>query len=144
MPVDTIHTIGYGGYRSLEEFFLFLADRGIPFVADVRANAGSGRAGFTGRRMELLSSAWCLSYAHFPSLGIPAEIRHAPVPLEVLLDRYRREILPAAAADLDRLCHIVTHIPSALVCAERDPARCHRSILAAVLSERTGLRVVHL
>ncbi len=144
MPVDAIHTIGYGGYRSLEEFFQFLADRGIPFVVDVRANAESAHAGFTGRRMDLMAAAWCLSYAHFPSLGIPAEIRRAPAPLEALWDRYRREILPAAAADFDRLCSLVTHIPSVLVCAEKDPSRCHRSILAAALSERTGLKVVHL
>lgn len=144
MPVDAIHTIGYGGCRSLEEFFQFLADRGIPFVVDVRANAGSARPGFTGSRMELMSAAWGLSYAHFPLLGIPAGIRRAPVPLDDLWDRYRREILPAAAADLERLCRLVGEVPSVLVCAEKDPSRCHRRVLASVISERTGLKVVHL
>jgi uncharacterized protein (DUF488 family) len=58
-------------------------------------------------------------------------------------ERYRREILDQA--DLDE---VVTRLPddrtTALLCVERDPEACHRSLVAHELAEAYGLDVVHL
>jgi uncharacterized protein (DUF488 family) len=57
--------------------------------------------------------------------------------------RYRREILDQA--DLDA---VVARMPedstTALLCVERDPEACHRSLVAHELAEAYGLDVVHL
>ena len=56
---------------------------------------------------------------------------------------YTREIL-----DHVDLAPIVEAMPAegvtALFCVERDPEACHRSLLAARMAERHGLRVEHL
>ena len=58
-------------------------------------------------------------------------------------ERYRREILDQA--DLDA---VVARMPedstTALLCVERDPEACHRSLVAHELAEAYGLDVVHL
>jgi uncharacterized protein (DUF488 family) len=59
------------------------------------------------------------------------------------VERYTREILDPA--DLDQ---VVAGLPpagvAALLCVERDPEACHRSLIAARLASRYGARVVHL
>jgi len=58
-------------------------------------------------------------------------------------DRYKREVLDRA--DLER---IVLELPerglAALLCVERDPEACHRSLIAERLAADHGLRVRHL
>ena len=57
--------------------------------------------------------------------------------------RYRREVLDRA--DLDAF---VAGLPddgaSALLCVEREPEACHRSLVAERLGDRYGLDVRHL
>ncbi|QKT04453.1 DUF488 family protein [Ectothiorhodospiraceae bacterium 2226] len=50
------------------------------------------------------------------------------------------EAFARAAAQLQRLA---ARAPAAVLCAERDPAQCHRSLLADYLALR-GVQVVHL
>ena len=58
-------------------------------------------------------------------------------------ERYAHEILDAVD-----LAPIVAALPgdgaSALLCVERDPEACHRSIVAERLAERFGLPLAHV
>jgi uncharacterized protein (DUF488 family) len=50
---------------------------------------------------------------------------------------------PEFAAGLARLEDLARERPTAFMCAERDPARCHRRYIAAALRDR-GWDVLHL
>jgi Protein of unknown function, DUF488 len=52
---------------------------------------------------------------------------------------YTREILDHAD-----LADVVARLPGALMCVERDPEACHRSLVAARLASSFGVDVVHL
>jgi uncharacterized protein (DUF488 family) len=82
-----------------------------------------------------------LQYAEDDRLGVGKRSRRALAP--AYAERYRREILDQA--DLDA---VVARLPdnatTALLCVERDPEACHRSLVADELAEAYGLDVVHL
>jgi uncharacterized protein (DUF488 family) len=82
-----------------------------------------------------------LQYAEDDRLGVGKRSRHELAPAYV--DGYRREILDQA--DLDA---VVVRMPddrtTALLCVERDPEACHRSLVAVELAEAFGLDVIHL
>jgi uncharacterized protein (DUF488 family) len=59
------------------------------------------------------------------------------------VERYTREILDPV--DLDELVALLPDDGvAALLCVERDPEACHRSLIAARLAEEHGAGVVHL
>jgi uncharacterized protein (DUF488 family) len=82
-----------------------------------------------------------LQYAEDDRRGVGRRSRRELAPSYV--ERYRREILDHA--DLDS---IVERMPddgaTALLCVERDPEACHRSLVAAELAAAYDLPVVHL
>ena len=57
-------------------------------------------------------------------------------------DRYTREILDHA--DLRPVLAEVTGGPCALLCVERDPEACHRSLAAQRIAELAAVAVDHL
>jgi uncharacterized protein (DUF488 family) len=82
-----------------------------------------------------------LQYAEDERRGVGKRSRRELAPEYV--ERYTREILDHA--DLDA---VVARLPrdavTALLCVERDPEACHRSLVAAALAEANALEVVHL
>jgi uncharacterized protein (DUF488 family) len=82
-----------------------------------------------------------VQYAEDERCGVGKRSRRELAP--EYAERYRREILDQA--DLDE---VVTRLPddrtTALLCVERDPEACHRSLVAHELAEAYGLDVVHL
>ena len=82
-----------------------------------------------------------LQYAEDDRLGVGKRSRRELAP--AYAERYRREILDHA--DLGA---VVARLPAdgttALLCVERDPEACHRSLVADELAEAYGLDVVHL
>jgi uncharacterized protein (DUF488 family) len=82
-----------------------------------------------------------LQYAEDDRRGVGKRSRRELAPAYV--KRYRREILDHA--DLDS---IVARMPenatTALLCVEREPEACHRSLVAAALADAYNLAVVHL
>jgi uncharacterized protein (DUF488 family) len=82
-----------------------------------------------------------LQYREDDRLGVGKRSRETLAPEYV--ERYTREILDAA--DLNSL---MAEMPpagaAALLCVERDPEACHRSLIAARLEREFGLEVMHL
>ena len=80
-------------------------------------------------------------HARTARLGVGQRSRAALAP--EFADGYEREVLDQA--DLER---IVLELPerglAALLCVERDPEACHRSLIAERLAADHGLRVRHL
>jgi uncharacterized protein (DUF488 family) len=82
-----------------------------------------------------------LQYAEDERRGVGKRSRRELAP--EYAERYRREILDQA--DLGA---IVKRLPdertTALLCVERDPEACHRSLVAQEIAEAYGLDVLHL
>jgi len=102
---------------------------------DVRADATGWNAKYHGPAMEKELKECGIHYQHILDLGIPKAMRDSfPEGYEVLPDDFKTEYRERVAPCL------VDHIDAfdggkvALLCAEKDPKRCHRSILAGMLA----------
>ena len=141
-----VYTAGYAG-KSVDGFFDNLLARGIHGIVDVRANPVSRKYGFARKSMGGIANRLGLDYAHEPEVGIPSALRKhvdSAAALDRLLDTYEQEILPRNERAVARVCEVVQHKPSVMVCAEKDARHCHRGRLASAVARLTGLRVVHL
>ena len=141
-----VYTAGYEGV-SVDGFLNTLMRSGIQRVIDVRRNPVARRYGFHRSSLDRLCRAVAIDYAHFPELGIPGELRRdltSEGDYSRLFDRYEAETLAEHTGAVAAVAELALEKPSALVCMEADPARCHRSRLAYALSRRTGLPVRHV
>ena len=131
-----ILTIGYQG-ATLEGLFDTLRTAGARVVVDVRAVPWSRRPAFTRRALTLAAETAGIAYVHVPGLGNPA--RAKPAANLSLTDHLAS---PSGQAALDTAATLLhDHGRVALLCLERDPAACHRTMVAAALSARTGAPV---
>lgn len=141
-----VYTIGYEGMQ-VDEFLDLLLRSGIRRIIDVRRNAVSRRFGFAGSTLSSLARKMCVKYCHEPGVGVPTEWRdhlETAQDLSRLLQKYAGELLTDAEESVKRIDRWVVSEPSALMCMEADPARCHRSVLAQSVHKATGLSVKDL
>ena len=146
MAKPRLYTIGYEG-ADVDRFLTTLKDSGVATLADVRAVALSRKRGFSKSALRESLAGQGIGYEHFVTLGTPKEGRQAARAGDADLMRriYCDEVLatePAQEAlrDLEALARAQ---PVCLLCFERDPAHCHRRILAQRLGER-GFECVDL
>lgn len=142
-----VYTIGYEG-TSIEGFLRKLIFTGIQSVLDIRHVAFSRRYGFSGGTLRNLCLRVDIEYNHVPELGIQPAVRRSRLTTEQsrqeLLDEYERYVVPNKTELLEKLAERVKTKPSALLCFEADPNRCHRGRVARWLSCYTGLDIIHL
>jgi uncharacterized protein (DUF488 family) len=141
-----IFTIGYEG-SDPDRFLTALADAGVAVVADVRAVALSRKRGFSKGALRESLEANGLAYRHFIALGTPKAGREAARAGDAATMRriYCEEVLasPPAHDALEDLAALAAERPVCLLCFERDPALCHRRLLAERLAPR-GFSAVDL
>ncbi|MGE8125902.1 DUF488 family protein [Methylobacterium sp. NPDC080182] len=134
-----LFTIGYEGLDS-ERLVGVLRSAGVAVLADVRAVANSRKRGFSKGALGTSLREAGLGYAHLRSLGTPKTGRQAARAGDAALMRriYCEEVLDTAAgiAALDELAALAEASPICLLCFERDPAGCHRRVLAERLAPR--------
>jgi uncharacterized protein (DUF488 family) len=145
--VTVVATIGYQG-AAMAEFLLTLTDAGVELLVDVRAVAGSRRAGFSKTPLAANLGGAGIDYLHLRGLGTPAEGRAAA--RAGRHEEMRRIFLRhlgslEARAELEALAEIVRGGRRVcLLCFEADPAHCHRSLVATALAELVPIDVRHL
>ncbi|WP_134499900.1 DUF488 family protein [Microvirga pakistanensis] len=141
-----VFTIGYEG-ADVDRFLTTLADAGVEVLADVRAVALSRKRGFSKSALREALSGRGIGYEHFITLGTPKEGRQAARAGDGDLMRriYCDEVLatPEAQEGLRDLEALAASRPICLLCFERDPAHCHRRVLAQHLASR-GFETVDL
>ncbi|MBS0503778.1 MAG: DUF488 domain-containing protein [Proteobacteria bacterium] len=128
-----IFTIGYEN-ATVDEFLAALTRAGVQQVADIRAVAASRRPGFAKSALAANLASVGIGYRHFRALGTPKEGRDAAKKGDrATLERvYAGQLeLPEAQAEADMLKAMAAEKPTALLCFERDPAMCHRSLFVA-------------
>jgi len=139
-----IFTIGYEG-TTVPEFMAALQKAGVKRVIDVRALPLSRRPGFSKSPLRAALADAGIEYVHLKALGTPAEGRAAArAGRHAELERiYAGQLeLPEAMAQSAQMLELASEKPSALLCMEREPAHCHRTLLLNAVAP--GAEVVHL
>ncbi len=126
-----IFTIGYEG-ATVGEFVAALKKAGVERVIDVRALPLSRRPGFSKppRRGALEEAG--IDSVHLKALGTPSEGRTAArAGRHADMARiYAGQLeLPEAMVQAAQMLELAREKPSALMCMEREPAHCHRTLL---------------
>jgi uncharacterized protein (DUF488 family) len=130
-PPLTIFTIGYEA-TTMADFIAALSSAGVAQVIDVRALPLSRRPGFSKSPLRAALAEAGIDYVHLRALGTPAAGREAARKGRTAeLERiYASQLeLPEAIAQGAQMLELAAQRPSALLCFERDPAGCHRSLL---------------
>lgn len=139
-----IFTIGYEA-TTVSDFLAALTKAGIKRLVDIRALPLSRRPGFSKSPLRAALAEAGIDYVHLRALGTPAAGREAARKgRQSELERIYREqlALPEAMAASASLLGLVEEAPTALLCFERDPAGCHRSLW--LRWETPGATVTHL
>lgn len=143
--LNRIYTIGHST-RTLEEFLALLREHGVTRLADIRRYPGSRRhPHFSGESLQQTLPEHGVDYIHFASLGgrrKPA--KHSPNGAweNPQFRGYADHMgTPEFQQAVDRL--LDAGRPTAYMCAEAVPWRCHRNLLSDELVRRE-IEVLHI
>jgi uncharacterized protein (DUF488 family) len=158
--VPALATVGVYGFTA-EAFLEALKRADVRVLIDVRQRRGVRGPDYAWANSQRLQRALAdsrIGYRHHRELAPTTELRQLQYREDDRLgvgkrsrselareyvERYTREILDGA--DLDAL---VAELPAsgaaALLCVERDPEACHRSLIAERLAAGYGVDIVHL
>ncbi len=126
-----LFTIGYEA-TTMGEFLDALKSAGVARVIDVRAVPNSRRPGFSKTPLRNALAEVGIDYVHLKPLGTPANGREAARAGRVddLKRIYAAQLdLPEAIVAAEQMRELAAEKPSALLCYEREPAACHRTLL---------------
>ncbi|SFS11565.1 DUF488 family protein [Sphingomonas jatrophae] len=141
-----VYTIGYEGCTQAE-VVAALSAAGVRLLADVRAVPLSRRPGFSKNKLAAGLREAGIDYVGLKALGTPPEGREAARKHDHarLAQVYAGQLeLPEAMAQMAQLRSLAAERPTALLCFERDPAGCHRSLLAKAAMPEAEAEVVDL
>ena len=142
--MTTIYTIGHSRHGA-EHFAALLRAHQIALLADVRSHPASKWAPQFGKA----ALARMLGAHAIETVFLGRELGGRPAGAEYygpegVLDTARRAEAPDFVAGLARLVELTGAHKTVILCAEEDPARCHRRLLVTPALRRAGLAVVHI
>ena len=155
----SIATIGVYGFDR-DTFLEALAGAGTGLLLDVRQRRGvrgSEYAWANARRLQAALAEANIGYTHLKELAPTTDLRELQYREDARLGegkrsrtvlapeyarRYTEEILDRA--DLGPVVSWIGNSSAALLCVERDPEACHRSLIAARLQRDWNFGVEHL
>lgn len=140
----TVHTVGHSNH-AIDDFITLLQGAGIDAVADVRSTPYSRR--FPHFSRERLQAALLEAGIAYVFLGRELGARRdEPACYDAAgrADYERIAATPAFAAGLARVIAGADRYRIALMCAEREPLDCHRTVLVARRLAERGVEVRHL
>jgi uncharacterized protein (DUF488 family) len=153
-------TIGVYGFTA-EEFLRALRDADVRLLLDLRQRRGvrgPEYAWANAKRLQAALDEAGIEYRHHPELAPTTELRqlqYAEDDRQGVGKRSREELAPAyreryiiEILDNADLGAVAASLPSdgaaALLCVERDPEACHRSLVAERMAADHGVSVTHL
>ena len=158
--MPSVATIGVYGFGA-ETFMQALSAAGVRLLVDVRQRRGVRGPEYAWANSARLQAALAragVGYRHEKALAPTTELRRLQYAEDArrgvgkrsrselapeYVERYTREILDAA--ELEPLVEAMpAEGATALMCVERDPEACHRSLIAGRLAAEHGLPVAHL
>ena len=143
----TLYTIGHSA-RAIDEFIALLAEHAIAMLVDIRTIPNSRRhPQFGQERLRASLGGAHIAYLHMKGLGglrktaqnsVNAAWRNAA--FRGYADYTQTEEF---ARWLDELVAVAARATTAIMCAEADPAHCHRSLVGDALLVR-GIEVIDI
>ena len=158
-PALRIVTIGVYGFDG-ETFLQRLRDADVRLLIDVRQRRGvrgPDYAWANARRLQAALAGAGIAYEHHLELAPTTELRQVQYAEDDRLGvgkrsrrelaaeysrRYTAEILDRA--DLTPIVSAAAGGTAALLCVERDPEACHRSLITRRLAEQYNVTIEHL
>lgn len=140
-------SVGYEG-RDVEDLVALLKAEQVTVLLDVRLNPISRKRGFSKARLRDALAGAGIEYRHAKALGNPREnrepFRSGDTNRGVM--RFRSVLASESAADeLDHLAGLLVEHRVAVLCFEREHARCHRqTVVEAIVGRRADLPVLLL
>ena len=158
--VGRLVTVGVYGFTA-ERFLTALKRADVGVLIDVRQRRGVRGPEYAWANSQRLQQALAecgIGYRHLKQLAPTSEIRAAQYAADEALgegkrtrtelsDRFRRAYIEQILehADFDELlADFDASTTAALVCVERDPRACHRSLIADRIAADYGVPVEHL
>lgn len=157
--MPTLRTIGVYGFDR-DSFIVALRGAGVDLLLDVRQRRGvrgSEYAWANAQRLQAALAEAGIGYSHLKELAPTTEMRELQyrederrgegkrsrtVLAPAYVERYTAEVLEEV--DLEPIVRWIGNSEPALLCVERDPEACHRSLIAERLRRELGLEVEHL
>lgn len=136
--MNTLYTIGYEG-TDIDRLIATLKAVGVTLLADVRAVAASRKKGFSKNGLREKLAGEGIEYVHLVELGDPKPGRDAARAGKIGEFRqiYSAHLETAGSiAALKVLQDISVTNSVCLLCFERNPSDCHRTIVASRLKTR--------
>ena len=146
--ITTFFTTGYEQSEP-EEFLRRLQSNGVEMVVDVRDMPLSRKRGFSKNQLQALLAEKDIEYLHVKPLGAPKEIRN-PLREGGSWWKYVKgyeAVLSTKKIEVENLCRLAAQKRICLLCFERNPAECHRSLIARkmeTLAHKGTLQVEHI
>lgn len=139
-------TIGYEG-STIGDVLTALQAAQVGLLLDVRAVPQSRKPGFSKRLLAAGLDEVGIRYVHLQGLGTPKPGRDAaraghPDRMEVIFLEHMKS--DRAQADLAQVKLLAREQRACLLCFERDPAQCHRRLVAEMVSAETQQPIIHL
>lgn len=152
-------TIGVYGFDG-PGFIRTLQDADVGILLDVRQRRGvrgSEYAWANAKRLQAALREAGIGYSHLPELAPTTEMRQLQYEEDArkgegkrsrtelapeYVSRYTEEVLERV--DLKPIVRFVGGNRAALLCVERDPEACHRSLIAERLEQEFDVEVAHL
>lgn len=139
--------IGYEG-RDAEQLVGTLVGHGVRVLVDVRLTPVSRKPGLSKRLLGERLAAAGVEYRHERLLGNPSDNRAGfatAAGLPAARARFRERLDDGAAEAVERLADLAAREHGAILCVERDRARCHRQVIVeAIQTLRPALVAVQL
>jgi uncharacterized protein (DUF488 family) len=157
--VPTLRTIGVYGFDR-ESFLAALGGAGVDLLLDVRQRRGvrgSEYAWANAQRLQAALAEAGIAYTHLKELAPTTEMRQLQYKEDERLgegkrnrtalapayvERYSEEIL--GAVDFGPIVNWIGSSKATLLCVERDPEACHRSLIAERLQREFDFEIEHL
>jgi uncharacterized protein (DUF488 family) len=157
--MKVLRTIGVYGFDR-DSILHALKEAGVDLLLDVRQRRGvrgSEYAWANAKRLQAALADAGVGYSHLSELAPTTEMRQLQyaedekrgegkrsrtVLAPAYVERYTEEVLDQV--DLEPVVRWIGSSSAALLCVERDPEACHRSLIAERLRREWGFEVEHL
>lgn len=148
MAYCSVFTIGYQE-RTVEEFIGRLKSHNIAVIIDVREMPVSRKRGFSKGRLSEILQQNDIAYVHIKELGSPKHLRdelHQSNDYESFFVGYRSYIDSRKEIVDELYKDFISRETTCLMCMERLPEYCHRTIVAEKIKEidGNGLVIKHI
>jgi uncharacterized protein (DUF488 family) len=142
-PARALFTIGYEGL-TIEEYLNKLISHDIRVLVDVRKNPISRKYGFSKSKLADFSKKIGVEYVHIPELGIDSVDRknlHTQKDYDRIFRRYEATTLKDNVDGLNKIRDLIDEDRRvAVTCFEAASCMCHRSSVAAALSDKVPVK----